>query len=192
MQKTLLFSSILFGLLNIPSIIFSYPYEYKDFYVLGDSLNDSTDKSKLVSGGDTNPTQSESLSQKIFKRPLIDYKNGGTNFSLFGNEIHELVQEMDEEGFNIHQIGNNNLIFLSIGNNDIITEFWYYPFKWLVQDQLHYNDKITNQLSTLAKVVGNNQDNTVMVNTIPDMTLTPLFSSILVFPRIDIPQYIDF
>ena len=191
MKKTTLALSLSFALLPVVSYSHnkdSNEYEYRELYVLGDSLNDSY-KGKSVNEAEIYPTQMECFHQIVFHRPLVDFHKGGTNFSVWGNTVTDLTQILrNPQWFKQTQGNGHNLYYISLGANDIKNS----AFLRLVGVPDFFGLKVyqqsTHKIGEYLKFFGDHGRNLLITSTVPNIAVTPFFSSLFVFPRFDIIQ----
>lgn len=197
-KKNLTFLLTIITILNSNSI---YADEsYKEMYVFGDSLNDANQDSKVVVGD--YPPQSVYVSRKLFNQDIKGYKNAGHVFALSGNQITQApwpfpkLSDLIENKFFINkkQVGENNLYYVAIGNNDaVMSNLLVAPFPDL--DIFNWSKNIieyrANYAQDLVKTLGNDGKNTIIVSNLLQMELTPIFATIRTFPRYDVVSYID-
>ncbi|MCV2502983.1 MAG: hypothetical protein N4Q30_02675, partial [Neisseriaceae bacterium] len=193
---------LIIGLVNITaqSNIYSKS-SYNNFYVFGDSLNDANPATKAVGGG-IFPPQNHYISMSLFGKPMTGYKVGGNVIALSTSQITQTIWPFptlsslyeNENYFQKSQIGENNLYYLAIGNNDaLMSNLIVAPFPQL--DIFQFSQKLINTRSEYAKnmlmELGNNGKNTIITSNLLQIDLTPLFPTLRTFPRWDLFSYLD-
>ncbi|MFH4354803.1 MAG: autotransporter domain-containing protein [Neisseriaceae bacterium] len=173
----------------LPRFSFAQPVkEFDNFYVIGDSLNDSG-IGKSLNAGDINFTNTEIIHQKLWNSPLVDFRLGGSNFSVLGNTVFQTLKLLKQVNLSTLKKGQHNLYYILLGANDIKLDPVIHPLGWGLQTKY---ERTTNRLLNLVEELGDHQNHTVIVNTVPDFGITPLFSCLLVLPRLDFMQIINF
>ena len=167
-------------------------YEYHELYVLGDSLNDSY-KGKSINEAEIYLTQTEGFHQMVFHRPLVDFHKEGTNFSVWGNRVRDLTRILkNPQWFKQTQGEGHNLYYLTLGANDIKNPAFARMVGIPDTIGLKVYRKSTRRIGEYIKLFGDHGRNTLITNTVPNLAITPLFSSLFVFPRLDIMQWENF
>ncbi|QRN41595.1 MAG: autotransporter domain-containing protein [Neisseriaceae bacterium] len=193
---------LIFELANLTSQASIYvDSSYNDFYVFGDSLNDANPATKAVGGG-IFPPQSYYISMSLFGKPITGYKTGGKVIALSTSQITQAIWPFatlsslyeNQNYFPKSQIGENNLYYLAIGNNDaVMSNFVVAPFPQF--DTLEFSKNLIEIRSEYAKnmlvKLGNNGKNTIITSNLIQIDLTPLFPTLRTFPRWDLVSYID-